>query len=102
MKNTRQMKTVNLIYSSAVTKFLRNVSARTGISLADTRQILQGSLVGNPLLYPFVFDGKLWDENDCNDVFCAFYYHNSCLNDEGAVHVSGDDWVFPNGKFVTY
>lgn len=49
-------------------------------------------------MFPIYYNGKLWEEEDCDDVFLAFYNGRYCLNCDGAVYLMGGDWMFPDGK----
>jgi len=49
-------------------------------------------------LYPIYYDGKDWNEEDCDDVFISFYHTRDSLNFEMGVYVSEGVWVYPDGK----
>jgi hypothetical protein len=48
---------------------------------------------------PVYYDGKYWEEEDCDDVFVAFYHTRWSLNIEMGVYVSEGTWVYPDGSF---
>lgn len=82
--------------------FLDSINVFKGISQVDLWEILQDSHDDPEFLYPIKYNGRLWDEHDCDEIFRAFYNHRDCFNIDGAVYVSGDDWVFPNGTIISY
>jgi len=49
-------------------------------------------------MYPVSYDGKLWDKEDCNDIFLSFYHCRESLNALGGVYLSEGTWVYPDGK----
>jgi hypothetical protein len=38
-------------------------------------------------MFPIYYNGKLWEEEDCDDVFLAFYHNRYCLNCDCAVYL---------------
>ena len=49
-------------------------------------------------LYPVSYDGKMWKEKDCNDIFKSFYHTRNALNDNGGVYMHEQTWVYPDGS----
>ena len=49
-------------------------------------------------MFPIKYNGKLWYEEDCNDVFLAFYNCPLSLNNDCSVYMMGGDYVYPDGK----
>jgi hypothetical protein len=49
-------------------------------------------------LFPVSYEGRLWKEEDCNDVFLSFYHCRESLNALGGVYLSEGIWVYPDGK----
>lgn len=49
-------------------------------------------------MFPIEYNGKLWYEKDCNDVFLAFYNDFYSLNHDCSVYMMAGDYVFPDGK----
>jgi len=49
-------------------------------------------------LYPIYYNGKEYYEEDCNDVFAAYYTCPEALNVEGGVYVSEGTWIYPDGR----
>lgn len=51
-------------------------------------------------MFPITYKGKSWKEEDCSDVFLAFYSNRDCLNWDTAVYISGGDWITPDGTII--
>ncbi|MEZ7500449.1 hypothetical protein QO200_17090 [Flavobacterium sp. Arc3] len=51
-------------------------------------------------LFPIDYRGKLWLEEDCDDVFLAFYNDRYSLNCDCAVYLMGGDWITPDGNII--
>jgi len=51
-------------------------------------------------LYPVSFEGKLWNECDCDDIFVAFYTTKYALAPDCSVYVSEGDRIQPNGNWI--
>jgi hypothetical protein len=51
-------------------------------------------------MFPVCYKGKLWQEEDCDDVFLALYNHPHNSDLEVVVYKFGDDWLFPDGKIL--
>ena len=49
-------------------------------------------------LFPVLYNGELYKEEDCDSVFLAFYHTKEALNDNGGVYMSDDTWVYPDGS----
>lgn len=49
-------------------------------------------------MYPVNYDGKLWDKEDCDDIFLSFYHCREALNAIGGVYLAEGTWVYPDGK----
>jgi len=44
-------------------------------------------------LYPIRFNGKQYIEQDCNDLFIAYYQTRTALIDGMGVYISNGDWI---------
>lgn len=51
-------------------------------------------------LYPIYFNGKWYEEKDCDDVFTGFYHTRFALNGDCAVYVSNGSRVCPDGTWI--
>lgn len=51
-------------------------------------------------MFPIDYKGKLWEEEDCDDVFLAFYDGKGSLNWDTAVYIMGGDWITPDGEII--
>lgn len=51
-------------------------------------------------LYPIYFKGKYWKEEECDDIFCAFYHTKDALDWQTSVYLSEGDRVQPDGTWV--
>ena len=51
-------------------------------------------------LYPVYFEGKAWTEEECDDVFVAFYHTRAALGISSSVYLSGGDRVCPDGSWI--
>jgi hypothetical protein len=49
-------------------------------------------------LFPLKYDGKIYYEEDCDDVFICFYHCRESLNDECGVYMAEGIWVYPDGS----
>jgi len=49
-------------------------------------------------MFPIEYNGKLWYEKDCNDVFLAFYNDSYSLTYDSTVYMMAGDYVYPDGK----
>lgn len=47
-------------------------------------------------LYPVYYDGKIWQEEDCGDVFVSCYHDRVSLNAMMGVYVGEGIWVYPD------
>ena len=56
-------------------------------------------------LYPIAYNGKLYNEEDCDDIFVAFYHCKEALNAECGVYLAEGIWVYPDvsmGEWLFY
>ena len=53
-------------------------------------------------LFPIYFNGKDYNEEDCNDIFLGFYHTTDALNGEGGVYLSDGIWIYPDGSMEEY
>jgi hypothetical protein len=53
-------------------------------------------------LYPLQYDGKLWNEEDCDILFASYYLSRSLLNSKCGLYISEGYWVFPDGKILRF
>jgi hypothetical protein len=51
----------------------------------------------NDCIYPFYWNGREWHEEDCDDVFVAFYTSKLALRYNGSVYIGDGVSVFPDG-----
>lgn len=49
-------------------------------------------------MFPVYFNGKEYNEKDCDDLFLSFYTCVEALNSEGGVYVSEGMWTYPDGS----
>ena len=49
------------------------------------------------VLYPIEWNGKIWDEKDCDPVFVSFYNSPYALAYDGAVRIDSSMVVYPDG-----
>lgn len=52
--------------------------------------------------YPVEYNGKLYYEKDCDEVFVNLYSIPESLNDNGGVYVAEGMWVYPDGSMDNY
>lgn len=48
-------------------------------------------------LYPVLYNDKLWNEEECNEIFISYYHIREGLNAIGGVYLSEGTWVYPDG-----
>lgn len=48
-------------------------------------------------LYPVLYNNKLWNEEECSEIFVAYYHIKEALNAIGGVYLSEGTWVYPDG-----
>lgn len=53
-------------------------------------------------MFPVFYNGKKWYEDDCDDMFLAFYHCEEALNGDGGVYVGDDMSVYPDGSMDSY
>jgi len=51
-------------------------------------------------LYPLEYNGKTYEEEDCDNLFSSFYHGHAALRYDTAVYVSDGIWVYPDGTSV--
>ena len=51
-------------------------------------------------IYPVFYKGKVYQENDVNDIFRAFYHSKDSLDSRVSVYVSEDLRITPDGEWV--
>lgn len=51
-------------------------------------------------MFPITYDGKLYYEKDCDEMFLSYYDCPEALTDDCSVYVSDDTYVFPDGKMI--
>jgi len=49
-------------------------------------------------LYPIYYEGKKYTEEECNDIFKAFYTCIEAYNHDVGVYVSEGMWIGPDGE----
>jgi hypothetical protein len=52
----------------------------------------------NDDMFPIKYEGKLWKEEDCDDIFLSYYDGSYSLNRDCAVYVMDNNWIFPDGS----
>ena len=50
-------------------------------------------------LYPLNYKGKIYYENDCNDIFASFYTSVYSLQFDGSVYVADGMSIAPDGEW---
>jgi hypothetical protein len=50
-------------------------------------------------LYPIIFNGVLYFEKQCDELFVDFYTCKSALTEDGSVYISDGLYVYPDGTF---
>lgn len=53
-------------------------------------------------LYPIQFEGKEYNEEDCEHIFKSFYIDKICYVEDIGVYVSEGMWVTPTDEFIEY
>lgn len=53
-------------------------------------------------LYPVKYDGKLWNEDECNDIFISFYNTIYSLNVQGGIYIGESIWIYPDGNMEEF
>lgn len=53
-------------------------------------------------LYPIRYKDKEYYEDDCDEVFTAFYNSPFALNNDCGVYVAEGLWVYPDGEMDEY
>jgi hypothetical protein len=48
-------------------------------------------------LYPIYYNGKKLYKKDCDDLFTVYYCCKDAINSFGAVYLSDDTWIYPDG-----
>lgn len=56
----------------------------------------------NEKLFPVIYKGKEYQEEDCNSDFLCFYHTRSALNSLGGVYLAGGEWIYPDGTIKQY
>lgn len=51
-------------------------------------------------LYPIYFNGKWYEEKDCDDIFTAFYSGPYSLGVDCSVYVGDGMRICPDGKWI--
>lgn len=51
-------------------------------------------------LYPIEFEGKMWKEEDCDDIFVSFYHSRDSLDEMMSVYLSEGDRIQPDGTWI--
>ena len=49
-------------------------------------------------LYPVYCKGKKYSEEECDDVYTAFYHSRDALGFDGGVYMSEGIWIYPDGS----
>lgn len=49
-------------------------------------------------MFPINYNRKLWYEEDCDDVFLAFYNDEYSLTNDCSVYMIAGGYVYPDGK----
>lgn len=53
----------------------------------------------NHKLYPIRWRGQLWQEEDCANMFNAYYAGRGSLAPDGSVYTGDGDWMYPDGTW---
>ena len=51
-------------------------------------------------LFPVYYDGHMYQENDCADLFLVFYNSKNSLSLNGGVYAYDDMYIYPDGTIV--
>nr|DAI89602.1 MAG TPA: hypothetical protein [Caudoviricetes sp.] len=51
-------------------------------------------------MYPIMYKGKEWYEEDCDDVFLSFYSCPQALGWDQSVYVAEGERIYPDGEWV--
>lgn len=51
-------------------------------------------------LYPVYFEGRAWTEEECSELFVAFYHSRDSLGIDSSVYLSEGDRVCPDGSWI--
>lgn len=51
-------------------------------------------------MYPIMYKGREWYEEDCDDVFLCFYTCKQSLGWDKSVYVAEGERIFPDGEWV--
>jgi hypothetical protein len=54
--------------------------------------------MNNKGMFPVHYNGKKYNEKDCDQAFLAAYHCREALNDEGGVYMFDDVWIYPDGS----
>ncbi len=53
-------------------------------------------------LYPIWYEGKLYTEEECDDIFICFYHTKLALNYLNGVYVGDKIWIYPDGTMEEF
>ena len=54
------------------------------------------------MMFPITHNGKSYSEEDCDDMFLAYYVGVEALNAENGVYVADGTWVTPDGNLTKW
>lgn len=52
------------------------------------------------IIYPIYYKGKMWEEEDVNDVFRCYYFTKVALDHRTSVYVGDKLRITPDGEWV--
>jgi len=51
-------------------------------------------------LYPLVYKGRVFKEEDCKDIFTLFYHSKDSIQSDGSVYVADGLSITPDGEWL--
>lgn len=49
-------------------------------------------------LYPFVWKGKTYYKEECDELFIRTYHEKESMRQDGGVYYESHTWIFPDGS----
>jgi len=53
-------------------------------------------------LYPIMYKGKAWNEDECDPIFVCYYSSPFALRPDKSVYVADGESITPDGTWVEY
>lgn len=51
-------------------------------------------------LYPITYNGRNWEEAECDSIYRSFFTCREAMRDDGSVYVGDGTSVYPDGTFT--